>query len=222
MPEDERPYEKCEKYGPAALTDAELLAVVIKSGTQNERAVDLAYRVLKLNPVYTGINCLFHLSMPDLKQIGGIGRVKAIQLVCVAELSRRMNRAETLCNVNFSEAEQTAKYYMEYLRHMEHEEVHAAFLDVKMKLLTSECVFKGALSKSLLEPREVFSLALKYNAAGIILAHNHPSGDPTPSPEDVASTNRIRACGEYLGIRLYDHIVIGQNRYVSMKELGII
>ena len=222
MPEDERPYEKCEKYGPSSLSDAELLAVVIKSGTKNERSIDLAYRVLKLNPVYTAINCLFHLDMKTLMRINGIGRVKAIQLVCIAELSRRMNRAETLAGVAFTDAELIAGYYMEHLRHLEHEEVHASFLDIKCRMLASECLFKGTLSNTVLVPREVFSTALKYNAASFVLIHNHPSGDPTPSPDDIACTRRIRDCGEFMGIRLHDHIVIGQNRYVSMKETGMI
>ena len=222
MPEDERPYEKCEKYGVSSLTDAELLAIVIKSGTHGDRSIDLAYRVLKLNPVYPGINCLFHLDAGQLKGIKGIGRVKAIQLLCVAELSKRMSRAEKLCNMDFSDPDRVAGYFMEYLRHLEHEEIHVAYLDVKKKLLTSECIFKGTLHRTTLEPREIFSGALKVNAAFFILAHNHPSGDPAPSPEDIVSTKRIRDCGEFMGIRLCDHIVIGQNRYVSMKRLEII
>ena len=222
LPEDERPYEKCEHFGPESLSDAELLAVVIRSGSANEKSTDLACRVLKLHSGYSGVNCLFHLSKSELMSIYGIGRVKAIQLLCAAELARRMNRQEAVDTLRFVEPAAAIAYFDELMRYLEHEEVHVAYLDMKLKLISSECVYKGTLNRSLLEPREIFSGALKANAAFIVLAHNHPSGDPTPSDMDVVSTARIRECGNIMGIKLYDHIIVGYNGCMSMREAGMI
>ena len=222
LPEDERPYEKCEKYGPSALTDAELLAVIIRSGTQNLRSMDLACKVMNLDERYSGINCLFHLGIRELKRVKGIGRVKAIQLVCAGELARRINIRDTLERRYFGDVGTAAAYFTDLLGYLEHEEVHVLYLDIKLKFITSECVYKGTLDKSMLEPREIFAGALKINAACFILAHNHPSGDPSPSDTDIASTRRIRDCGNILGIRMFDHIIVGNGRYVSLKEEGII
>ncbi len=222
MPEEERPYEKCERYGPSALSDAELLAVVIRSGSAQFRATELACRILKLNSAYHGLNCLYHVSMKELMSICGIGRVKAVQLVCAAELARRMNREESVQKPVFDSPEAAIGFYRNIMSHLEHEEVHAAYLDVKLRLITSECVFKGTLSRSLFEPREIFAGALRYNAAFIILAHNHPSGIAEVSESDTASTLRIDKCGKILGIMLYDHIIIGRENSISMKEEGYI
>ena len=222
LPEDERPYEKCERFGPEILSDAELLAVVIRSGTVSERSTDLACRVLKLHSGYSGVNCLFHLSRSELMSISGIGRVKAIQLLCTAELARRMNREEACESLSFIEPAAGIAYFDELMRHLEHEEVHVAYLDTKLKLISSECVYKGTLNRSLLEPREIFAGALRANAAFIVLAHNHPSGDPSPSDMDIVSTARIRECGNIMGIKLYDHIIVGYSGCLSMKMSGMI
>ncbi len=222
LPEDERPYEKCERSGPESLSDAELLAVVIRSGTANLRSTDLAYRILKLHSGYSGVNCLFHLSRSELMSIHGIGRVKAIQLLCAAELAKRMNREETISKLNFLDPASAISYFDELLRHLEHEEVHAAYLDINLKLIGSECVYKGTLNRSFLEPREIFASALRMNAAYIVLAHNHPSGSCRPSDMDISATARIRECGNIMGIKLHDHIIVGFDGCMSMKEEGII
>ncbi|MCR5324754.1 MAG: DNA repair protein RadC [Lachnospiraceae bacterium] len=222
LPENERPYEKFEKYGPESLSDAELLAVVIRCGAAKLRSTELAYRILKLHSSYSGVNCLFHLAMKDLMKINGIGRVKAIQLLCTAELARRMAREEAIGKLKFDEPASAIAYFDDLLRHLEHEEVHVAYLDMKLKLLGSECVCKGTLNHSLIEPREIFIGALRANAAFIVLAHNHPSGNPRPSDMDITATSRIRECGNIMGIKLYDHIIIGYDGCISMREKGMI
>ena len=222
MPEDERPYEKCEKYGPGSLSDAELLAVVIRSGSKHVRSTELAMRILKINSACSGLNCLFHIGMRELMGINGIGRVKAIQLVCAAEMARRMNQQENDRKIVFEDSKAAVGYFYDRMRYLEHEEVHAAYLDLKMRLIISECVFKGTLNRSLFEPREIFARALKYNAASVILAHNHPSGVAKPSEMDIAATGRIAECGKILGIKLLDHVIVGNEGCVSMKESGII
>ena len=222
LPEDERPYEKCQKYGPHSLSDAELLAVVIKTGTTDMRVTDLACSILKLHDGYSGLNCLYHLSMKELMSIPGIGPVKAIQLMCAAEMARRMSIDEDYKRESFLDPGVAAVYFQDRLRHLEHEEVHAAYLDLKMRLIYSECVYKGTLNRSLFEPREIFAGALRANAAFIIVAHNHPSGDPKPSETDISSTVRIRDCGNIMGIKLCDHIIVGYEGCVSMREEGII
>ena len=222
LPEEERPYEKCERYGPAFLTDAELLAVIIRSGTHDQRATDLAFRILNLDSRYNGINSLLHLSVGELKRIRGIGRAKAVQLVCAGELARRISLKERLERDNFSEVSAAAGYFIDRMGFLEHEEVHVMYLDTKLGFITSECIYKGTLDRSILEPRGIFSAALKCNAACFILAHNHPSGDPAPSDMDIAATKRIRDCGNIMGIRMFDHIIVGDGIYVSMKEEGIL
>ena len=222
LPEDERPYEKCEKFGPESLSDAELLAVVIRSGTANIRATELAYRILNLHSGYSGVNCLFHLSRSDLMTVKGIGRVKAVQLLCAAELARRMNRQETVNKLSFLETSSAIGYFDECMRHLEHEEVHTAYLDTRLRLICSECIFKGTLNRSFLEPREIFAAALRVNAAFIVLAHNHPSGNCGPSEMDILATARIRECGNIMGIKLHDHIIVGFDGCMSMKEKGFV
>ncbi len=222
MPEEERPYEKCEKYGPAVLSDAELLAVVIRTGSRQFRSTELAYKILKLHTAYTGVNCLFHMGMNELTGINGIGRIKAIQLICCAELARRMNQEENAQKLVFDDPSAAIAYFSDRMRHLEHEEVHAAYLDMKMRLISSECIYKGTLNKSVFEPREIFSNALRCNAAYLILAHNHPSGNATPSDADISATKRIDECGKIMGIKLYDHVIIGYDGCVSMKEEGLI
>ena len=222
MPEEERPYEKCEKYGPSVLSDAELLAVVIRSGSRQFRSTELACKILRLNSAYSGVNCLFHIGLKDLMSVSGIGRVKAIQLVCAAELARRMNQQENVPKTVFDTPGAAIGFFSDRMRHLEHEEVHAAFLDLKLRLIVTECIYKGTLNRSLFEPREIFTKALKYNAASVILAHNHPSGNSSPSDADITATRRIDECGKILGIRLYDHVIIGYEKCVSMKEEGYI
>jgi DNA repair protein RadC len=218
LPPEERPYEKCELYGAGILSDAELLAVVIRTGSRGEPAVDLARRLLRSLPGRS-LGGLYETSLEQLKEIRGIGRVKAIQILCIGELARRAARAcrppET---ISCREPEQVAAYYMSQMSFQETEEVRLLILDGKNALTHEITVSHGSFNASFAAPREIYYYAVKHKAVSIILLHNHPSGDPTPSREDMLLTKRLAEVGNMIGIRLLDHIVIGNGRYVSMRE----
>ncbi|WP_167956487.1 RadC family protein [Anaerosporobacter faecicola] len=220
LPVTEQPYEKCERYGAASLSDAELLAVIIRSGSKRERAVDVASRVLTNRKTEQGIVSLCQYTMEELCKINGIGKVKAIQLLCLAEISKRMVKATYGMKIRFSSPEAIANYYMEQMRHLKVEQAVLLFLDTKCQLIRDMELSKGSVNASITAPREIFLNALKYGAVYIILMHNHPSGDPMPSNEDIQTTKRIREAGLIIGIKLMDHIIIGDTTYVSLKEQG--
>ena len=221
LPPEERPYEKCFTHGPEALSDAELLSVIIRTGTKKDSSLALSRKILEGED--GGLLSLLHRSLPELMEIRGIGPVKASQLLCIGELSRRIWRqaasGETL---SFHSPEAIAGYYMEEMRHREQEELRAMFFNTKQVLIKELLVSRGTVNASLATPREIFIEALRYRAVSLILVHNHPSGDPSPSREDVAFTKRVRLAGEVVGIALLDHIIIGDNAFMSLKERGML
>ena len=208
LPDSEKPYEKCWKTGAESLSDAELIAAVIRTGSRNEQALVLAQRILKTSP--GGILNLEYLTVSQLREIYGIGTVKAAQLKCVAEISKRKDAASV------------AAYYMERMRHLTKEQLVLAMYDSKCMLLQDALISIGTCNASLISPREVFMKALEYKAVYVMLLHNHPSGDPQASGEDISVTKRINECGKLLGIPLLDHIIIGDNCYFSFREQGIL
>ncbi len=218
---EERPYEKCLMHGAKALTDAELLAIMLRTGTRGENSVELAGRVLESSCI-RGILGLQHLTVPELMKVRGIGKVKAVQIACLSELSKRMARAKRTERAAFSSPEEIADYFMEEMRHKEQEELYVLMMDGKNRLLHCIPLFKGTVNASLVSPREIFIEAMRHQAVSIALLHNHPSGDSSPSREDVLITRRIRDTGELVGIPLLDHLIIGDTNYVSMKERGIL
>lgn len=222
LPVSERPYEKCECFGPEALSDAELLAVILRTGSRGETSLALAGRILSsCQP--EGILGLLHLSLPELTEIKGIGRVKGLELLCIGELSRRIWKRMAREEVPvFRDPASISGFYMEDMRHREQEELHLMMLNAKNALIRDALLFKGTVSMSLASPREIFVEALRYHAVHIILVHNHPSGDPAPSMEDRKLTARIRDAGMLIGISLLDHIIIGDQAYFSFKERGIL
>lgn len=222
LPVSERPYEKCERFGPEVLSDAELLAVIIRSGTKKERAVDVAIRVLQRPGPKSGLAALHYYSLKELQKIKGIGRVKAIQLCCVAELAKRMQQAEPSENVVFSSPEKIASAYMGKLRHLRTEEIVLLMLDTKGRKIADAVISKGTVNSAVLEAREVLTVALRHEAVFVVVLHNHPSGIPTPSEADILVTKRLSAACEIVGILLRDHIIIGDNCYLSMKEKGFL
>lgn len=221
LPDNERPYEKCMMYGASSLSDAELLAAIIRCGSEKERSVELACRVLNLHEG-RGINSLYHVDLQSLMKLHGIGKVKAVQILCVAELAKRMAKAASARRIAFRCPQEIAAYYMEDLRHLEHEETKAVFLDSKMNLIGDRTVFRGSVSISLFEPREILIEALRAGAVNVVMLHNHPTGDPTPSSADISSTLRLKQACQVTGLRLEDHIIIGDNCYISMKESGVL
>ena len=221
IPVTERPYEKCEQRGSASLSDEELLAVLLRTGTRGESALALARHIL-YHAGETGILGIHQFSMERLMAIKGIGKVKAIQLSCISELAKRLSKAtyqEALC---FSEPGSIARYYMEDLRHEKQELMKLLMLNTKARLIGETNISKGTVNASLITPRELFIEALQKNAVSIVIMHNHPSGDPTPSREDMLITKRILDAGALIGIELLDHIIIGNNQYITFREEGLL
>jgi DNA repair protein RadC len=223
IPVDERPYEKCEKNGPECLSDAELLSIIIRTGSKENNSLALAQKILALNYPQEGILGLLHLSMPELMQIKGIGNVKGAQLMCIGELSRRIWKKTILKETQaFRNPLDIVNYFVEDMRHKEREVVSIMLLDTKGTLIRDVLISQGTVNASIVSPREIFLEALKYHAVSLVMVHNHPSGDPTPSQEDIHLTHRVKEAGELIGIQLLDHIIIGDNSYISLKERGII
>jgi DNA repair protein RadC len=220
LPESEQPYEKLEKHGPSALSDAELLAVLIRNGTQNKNSVALASEILTLHPIHKGLMGLHYLSLHELKKLDGIGKVKAAQLLCAAEISNRMAKQRKPSNERFDSPNVVAQFFMEEMRTKETEQTIVVYLDNKCRLLRYEILFMGTVSSSLANPREILKKALQYDATCFILLHNHPSGDPTPSSADIKLSEQIKEAGELIGIHLLDHIILGDCQYVSLRERG--
>lgn len=221
MPSDERPYEKCLKKGAHSLSDKELLAVLLRCGTPGENVMDLASRIL-YQQNEQGLLSIHQLTMDKLLSIKGIGKVKAVQILCLSELAKRLAKASAKELLSFQSPETIARYYMEDLRHEKQEHMKLLMLNSKSMLIGESDISKGTVNASLITPRELFIEALLKNAVTIIIMHNHPSGDPTPSQEDIMITTRIKKAGEIIGIELLDHIIIGNNCYISFRESGML
>lgn len=219
LPSDDRPYERCLRDGAETLSDAELLSIIIRTGSRDESSLELASKILALNYPREGILGLLHLSLPELMSLKGIGQVKGIQLLCVGELSRRIWKRKVLEEPRrFTEPEAVADYYREDIRHSTREEFHVMMFDTKQRLIHQVSLSEGTVNASLASPRDIFIEALRYRAVSVILVHNHPSGDPEPSPQDIQLTKRICEIGQMLDIPVLDHIIIGDSSYVSLKE----
>ena len=220
MYREERPYEKCEQYGAENLTDAELLAVLLRTGTKGENSLQLAKRILHPDFAQEGILNIHQWSMEQLLGVKGIGKVKSIQILCLSELAKRLSKAEAQSGLNFSAPETIAQYYMEDMRHRKKEAMKLLLLNSKTKLIGESELSLGTVNTTLVSPREVFVEALRRNAVAVILLHNHPSGDPTPSKQDVLVTRRVTEAGRLIGVELLDHIIIGDNCFISLRDKG--
>jgi DNA repair protein RadC len=221
LPLCERPYEKLEVIGSEHLSNAELLAVIIKTGTKSFTAVELAQFVLKLS--HDGrLSTLNNLSIEQLMQIKGIGKVKAIQIKAVLELSKRIATSDGMVHHVIRSADDVSTLMMEEMRYLKKEIFKALLLDTKNQVIKIVDVSVGSLNSSIVHPREVFCEAIKCGCNSIVFVHNHPSGDPNPSTEDIKTTQRLEEAGDILGIRVLDHIIIGDKKYISFKDKGII
>lgn len=221
IPNAERPYEKCLKQGAEALSDAELLAVLLRTGTKGENVLALAKRLL-YEDGGAGLLGIHQFSFQSLMELKGIGKVKAVQILCLSELAKRLSKASVEPRLRFSSSQSVAEYYMEDLRHRNQEVMKLLLLNSKAELIDETNISKGTVNASLVTPRELFVEALKKEAVSMILLHNHPSGDPTPSRDDILTTKRISECGLLIGIELLDHIIIGNNCYVSFREENLL
>lgn len=221
LPMSERPYEKCEKYGAGALSDAELLAVILRSGTKQQRVIDLAVNILNYPTTNSGLKGLNYLTLKELTRIKGVGRVKAIELLCLTEITRRMSKEIYKESLRLVTPQSVADYYMQDMRHLTSEKVMLILMDSKNKMIKDMIISEGTVNTSIVPTREIFIQAVKYEAVSIILLHNHPSGDPAPSAEDIRVTRKLSEAGNLIGITLMDHIIIGDNRYISLKQQGL-
>jgi len=217
LPETERPYEKLEQYGEKNLTNAELLAIIIKTGTKEETAVGLAQQILKLNSEKEeNLNFLRDLTIQEFMKIKGIGKVKAIQLKAVCELAIRMNSVINYKEKQILKPRDIAEILIEKLRFEKQEILKVAMLNNKNKLLKIKDIAVGGGNFVTATIKSVLNEAVKIEAAKIILIHNHPAGDPTPSKQDIEFTDKVEQASKILGIQLLDHIVIGKTDYVSI------
>ena len=218
VPSEDRPRERMMEFGAGALSHTELLAILLRTGTRRESAVHLAGRILQSCGSLSG---LVDMSMEEMTAIRGIGPAKAVQLRAGIELGRRLSRAGREERLTVRRPQDAADYLMEQLRYLKKEHFICLFLNTKNQLIAQETLSVGTLNASLVHPREVFRAAIKCSSASLICVHNHPSGDPTPSPEDVSLTRRLVEAGELVGIDVLDHLVIGEQSFVSLKERGL-
>lgn len=216
FPSGDRPRERLLSLGPGALSDAELLALVINTGVPGETALDLARRLLAT----VGLRNLINSPIEEISGWPGIGPAKAARIQAALELGRRLGNAAQPRPV-VGGPKDAADQVMNSMRHLEQENFRILILNTKNQVLASELISVGGLNFASLTPRDVFKGPLRRGAASIILCHNHPSGDPTPSSEDVEITRRIQEAGRLLGIEVLDHIVIGDNCYASLRERGL-
>ncbi len=220
---DNMPYEKYLRFGAEALTESELLAIILRTGTKDKSALDIAEEILNISEMpRTGLLGLYDVPLERLLKIKGLGTVKAVKIKCIAELAMRINSASARDGVIINKPDTVANYFMEKMRHKRKECVILTCLDAKCRILKEILLSSGSVNMSLISPREVFLEALRAEAVTIILVHNHPSGDPTPSAADVECTKCIKEMGDKLDVALLDHIIIGDNCYTSFKEKGYI
>ena len=218
LPEGERPYEKLEMYGEKAVSNAELIAIVIKTGTKEFTSVDIAKQILNLNQGENNgdLNFLRELSLEELMKVKGVGRVKAVQLKAICELSNRMNKPSNYRKIKITSPKDVANLLMNDLRFEKQEIVKLIILNNKNIILKIMDVSLGGGNFATIDIKSILSQTIKMGAPQIILVHNHPSGDATPSRNDIEVTARLKKASELLGVRLLDHIVIGNMQYKSI------
>jgi DNA repair protein RadC len=216
---NDRPRERLVNDGPESLSTQELLAIILRTGTKNESVLQLSNQILKH---FDGLRMLMNASIEEMISIKGIGVTKAIQLIASFELGKRINRLQFEDRYSVKSPDDCAKYMMDEMRFLQQEHFVCLYLNTKNQIIARETIFIGSLNASIVHPREVFKEAFRRSAASIICLHNHPSGDPTPSREDIDVTKRLVECGKIIGIELLDHIIIGEHKYVSLKEKGYV
>lgn len=222
MPEEDRPYEKLEKTGPENLTDAELLAIIIRTGCKNDTSLDLTRRIINKYDDGEGLMYLKKASISQLCEIRGVGRVKAIQLKAAVELGSRLVRTGKINGrYKISSPDDVKNLYMEQLRLLTKEIFMVIVMNTRNEIIKELKISTGSLSETVVHPREVFSEVIKEPAAAVILIHNHPSGDSSPSGNDKTTTKRLEDAGKILGIKILDHVIIGNGNIFSFKENGL-
>lgn len=211
----DRPRERLIHQGAESLSNQELIAILLRSGTRQESVLQVANRVLAF---FDRIQDMQHATIEEMTSVKGIGEAKAVQLLAAVELGKRLTRKQSTERYVIRSPEDAAAYLMPDMSNLNQEHFVVLFLNVKNEVLHSRTIFIGSLNSSIVHPREVFREAVKRSAASIICAHNHPSGNPAPSPEDIEVTKRLAEAGRIVGIDLLDHIIIGDHKFLSLKE----
>ncbi|HEY4554153.1 MAG TPA: DNA repair protein RadC [Bacillaceae bacterium] len=219
FPAEERPRERLVNHGPQSLSNHELLAILLRTGSKSESVIQLANRLLTQ---FGGLGWLKDAALEEMTRMKGIGQAKAIQIAAAVELGRRISNLSYDDRYVIRSPEDGANYVMNDMRFLKQEHFVCLYLNTKNQVLHRETVFIGSLNASIVHPREVFREAFRRSAASIICFHNHPSGDPSPSREDIDVTRRLVECGKLIGIEVLDHVIIGDLKYVSMKEKGYV
>ncbi|MGG3450858.1 RadC family protein [Domibacillus aminovorans] len=217
VPPHDRPRERMIANGPQSLSTHELLAILLRTGTKEESVLQLSNRILN---EFEGLRLLKDASLEEITSIHGIGSAKAIQLMAAVEIGRRIGRLKYEDRFMIRSPEDAANYMMEEMRFLSQEHFVCLYLNTKNQVMHKQTLFIGSLNASIVHPREVFKEAFRRSAASIVCLHNHPSGDPAPSREDIDVTKRLVECGKILGIDVLDHLIIGEKKYVSLKEKG--
>ncbi|HEY5563481.1 MAG TPA: DNA repair protein RadC [Clostridiaceae bacterium] len=219
LPKNERPMERLFRYGASSISNVELLAIILRSGSAKNNVMALSNRLLNESG---GLNGLLNCDVENLTKFNGIGKAKAAQLLALAEIAKRFKSFKSGDNYVIKSPEDAAYLVMDELRTYKKEYLKVILLNTKNLVISIEDVSIGSLNSSIVHPREVFSQAIKKSAASIVICHNHPSGDPTPSNEDINITKRLVESGKLLGIQLVDHLIIGDGVYISLKEKGLL
>lgn len=220
IPVSERPVEKLIAFGAEALNNSELLAIILRCGVKGENVLSLSQRIIsELN----GLDNIINVSLSEVTSIKGIKKAKGAQILALAELFKRFSTLKTNSdNIQVIKPSDIANLLEREMHGIKQELLKLLVLDTKNKIIRVKEIFRGSLNSSIVHPREIFCEAIKCSGASIIICHNHPSGDPTPSKEDISITQRVKESGEIVGIKLLDHIIIGKNNFVSLKEKGFL
>ena len=220
IPKEERPRERLLRQGAAALTDRELLAILLRTGTKEVSVMSLADKILSLDE--RGVLFLAECVPEELSRISGVGSAKACQLAAAVELGRRISTRKRSKGYVIEYADQAAALLMQVMDGLHHEALKVILVDTKGKVISLENVAEGSLNIVNVQPREIFHMAVRRNAFAMIIGHNHPSGDPSPSEADIELTGRIREAGNMMGIHIADHIIVGSGTYYSFRENKLI
>lgn len=216
------PYEKFIDFGAKALTDSELLSIMLRTGTKDIDVLSLSQKILERNNSVDGLLSLFDINYNELIKIKGVGKVKAIQILAFVELAKRLWKTSKIKSLLFTSPSLVSNYYMQEMKALKREELRLAILDTRQKLIKDILISRGTVNSSIFSVREILIESLRYGGVNIILIHNHPSGNPSPSKEDINVTSELKKACNLIGINLNDHIIIGDNTYYSFKEQGVL
>lgn len=219
IPKNKRPRERMIMFGAEALNEEELMALILRSGTKGENVLALSKRLLD---TLGGVKGIANTNLKELSNIKGIKEARALQILAMKELIRRYYSFDSLNEIKVNSPKLVFDNFRYEMEELKNEILKVIMLNSKNIIISVRDIFKGGLNSSVAHPREIFHEALKCSAASIIVCHNHPSGDPTPSKDDISTTKRIKECSKFIGIELVDHIIFGKKSYVSLREQGII